>query len=191
MYQRALTDHEKIYGSEDEASLKLCTIDALALLLWKQGRLKEAEQMSQRALTGYEKKFGPTHWRTLMVSEELETLGHPSSRWTTRQGTDMFAWFPQSLQSLRKRSYPLSLEAISKSSPSPYPSRKLREHSPTNCSTAGSIITDDGPREPNARAYKYMQNYLAALDSGTQTTEKTVKLFLADSCRIETNKTRS
>ena len=46
----------------------------LAILLRRQGKLDEAEQMYQRALTGYEKALGPDHTSTLDTVNNLGAL---------------------------------------------------------------------------------------------------------------------
>jgi len=53
MYSRALAGYEKAWGSEHTSTLT--TVNNLGHLYEKQGRLKDAEVMYNRALAGKEK----------------------------------------------------------------------------------------------------------------------------------------
>ncbi|EED23389.1 kinesin light chain, putative [Talaromyces stipitatus ATCC 10500] len=50
------------------------TVSNLGGLYTDQGKLKEAETMYQRALTGYEKALGPGHSSTLVIVNNLGNL---------------------------------------------------------------------------------------------------------------------
>lgn len=67
MYQRALADRE-----EDHTST-LRTVNNLGLLYSHQGKLKEAEEMFQRAMAKKE-ALGPNHTSTLATVSSLGTL---------------------------------------------------------------------------------------------------------------------
>ncbi|KFA81334.1 hypothetical protein S40288_08305 [Stachybotrys chartarum IBT 40288] len=72
MYNRALKDYEKAWGSEHISTLE--TVNSLGNLYAGQGRLKEAEDMYNRALEGKEKVRGPEHTSTLHTVNNLGAL---------------------------------------------------------------------------------------------------------------------
>ncbi|CEJ62486.1 Putative Tetratricopeptide TPR-1 [Penicillium brasilianum] len=86
MYQRALVGYEKALGPDHTSTLD--TVNNLSLLYPNQGKLKEAEEMYQRALgklkeveemfqralIGYEKSLGPDYTSTLDTVTNLGLL---------------------------------------------------------------------------------------------------------------------
>jgi len=65
MYQRALEGY-KVLGPDHASTLS--TVNNLGSLYDDQGKLKEAEEMYQRALEGKEKALGSDHTSTLDTS---------------------------------------------------------------------------------------------------------------------------
>ena len=72
MYQRTLQGKEKARGLEHISTLN--TVNNLAGLYMKLGRLDKAEKMYQRALQGFEKAWGPEHASTLSTVNNLGAL---------------------------------------------------------------------------------------------------------------------
>ncbi|KAJ5811824.1 hypothetical protein N7474_008125 [Penicillium riverlandense] len=64
--------YEKDSGPDHTSTL--IAVNCLGLLYRDQGKLKEAEEMYQRALAGYERAFGPDHSRTRQLVERLNAL---------------------------------------------------------------------------------------------------------------------
>ncbi|KAL2808184.1 hypothetical protein BJX63DRAFT_424818 [Aspergillus granulosus] len=63
---------EKALGPDHTSTLD--TVHNLGLLYSNQGKLKEAEELYQRALSGYEKALGPDHTSTLITANNLGLL---------------------------------------------------------------------------------------------------------------------
>jgi tetratricopeptide (TPR) repeat protein len=71
MYERALRDSQKAYGSGDKV-VNHETVSNLGIVYRRQGRLDKAEEMYVRALSGFEKTLGPMDTLTL---DRLDCLG--------------------------------------------------------------------------------------------------------------------
>jgi hypothetical protein len=67
-----LKGKEKAWGPEHTSTLD--TVNNLGALYSDQGRLKEVEEMYQRALKGYEKLRGRDHPNTMAVADNLRRL---------------------------------------------------------------------------------------------------------------------
>jgi len=68
----AVKGKERAWGPEHTSTLD--TVNNLGALSSDQGRLKEAEEMYQRALKGYEKLRGRDHPNTMAVADNSRRL---------------------------------------------------------------------------------------------------------------------
>lgn len=72
MYQRALAGKEKALGSDHMSTLN--TVNNHGILYSDREKLKEAEEIYQRALIGYEKILDPDQSRMQRLRERLNGL---------------------------------------------------------------------------------------------------------------------
>ena len=72
MYERALAGQERTLGADHPDTLN--TVNGLAVLLAKQGKLDEAKAMYERALAGRERTLGADHPHTLGTVNNLAGL---------------------------------------------------------------------------------------------------------------------
>jgi tetratricopeptide (TPR) repeat protein len=72
MYKQALEGREKVLGHDHTSTLN--TVNNLGLLCADQGKLDKAEEMYERALQGYEKRFGSDYPHCHSLRGALATL---------------------------------------------------------------------------------------------------------------------
>ena len=78
MYLRALRGKEEALGAEHTSTLD--TVNNVGNLYWKQGKMKEAEEMYLRALRGFEEAWGAKHTSTLETVQKLGLLYYNQAR---------------------------------------------------------------------------------------------------------------
>jgi len=88
LYLRALRGKEEAWGAKHTSTLD--TVNNLGLLYWKQGKMKEAEEMLLRALRGKEEAWGAKHTSTLDTVYGLGNLYRDQGE--VAKAKDMYKW---------------------------------------------------------------------------------------------------
>ncbi|KAL5867143.1 hypothetical protein ACKVWM_007998 [Pyricularia oryzae] len=72
MHRKTLALREKVLGPENPSTLN--SMNNLALVLYRQGKYEEAEQMHRKTLALYEKVLGPENPSTLNSMNNLASV---------------------------------------------------------------------------------------------------------------------
>lgn len=103
MDQRALTEDEKAWGLGHKSTLS--TMNNLGALYSSQGKLKEAEEMYQRALKGMEKAGGAEHksaWPSFFIRiVQIQSFSAFPLFLFTASRSSLFCWIQRSLVRLK------------------------------------------------------------------------------------------